>query len=80
MTVPRHEYPDQCEQEQSCLGQFAKFGLTGEETGDKESASNSSHAGEFQFRVGYKRDGRCVHDGGCVLSPLASGESRGMSG
>ena len=22
----------------------------------------------------------CVHDGGCVLSPLASGESGGMSG
>ena len=34
-SVPRHEYPDQCDQEQSRLGQFAKFGLAGEETGDR---------------------------------------------
>ena len=79
-TVPRHEYPDRCKREQSCLGQFAKFGLAGEETGDDKSGSDSSHAGEFQFGVGYKRDGHRVHDGGCVLSPLASRESRGMSG
>ena len=31
-SVPRHKYPDQCKQEQSCLGQFAKFGLAREET------------------------------------------------
>ena len=79
-SVPRHEYPDQCEQEQSCLGRFAKFGLAREETGDEESASDSSHAEEFWFRVGCKRDGCCIHDGGCVLSPLASGESGGTSG
>ena len=64
-TVPRHEYPDQCEREQSRLRQFAKFGLAGEETGDDESGSDSSHAREFRFGVGYKRDGHHVHDGGC---------------
>ena len=78
--VPRHEYPGQCEQEQSRLRRFAKFGLAGEETGDKGSASDSSHAEEFQFRVGYRRDGCRIHDGGCVLSPLVSGESGGTSG
>ena len=78
-TVPRREYPDQCEQEQSCLGRFAKFGLAGEETGDNDSGSDSSHAEEFQFGVGYKRNGCCVHDGGCVLSPLVSRESGGTS-
>ena len=78
-TVPRHEYPDRCEREQSRLGQFAKLGLTGEETGDDESGSDSSHAGEFRFRVGYKRNGRCIRDGGCILSPLASGGSGGTS-
>ena len=78
--VPRHEYPGQCEQEQSHLGRFTKFGLAGEETGDKGSASDFSHAEEFQFRVGYWRDGHHVCDGGCVLSPLASRESGGMSG
>ena len=78
-TVPRHEYPDCCEQEQSHLGRFAKLGLAGEETGDDNSGSNSSHAEEFRFRVGYKRNGRHIHDGGCVLSPLASGDSRGTS-
>ena len=79
-TVPRHEYPDQCEQEQSCLRQFAKLGLAGEETGDDDSGSNSSHAEEFQFRVGFKRDGHRVYDGGCILSSLASRDSGGMSG
>ena len=78
--VPRCKYPDQCEQEQSHLRQFAKFGLTREETGDDDSGSNSSHAKEFQFGVGYKRDGGCIYDGGCILSPLASGDSGGMSG
>ena len=77
--VPRCKYLDQCEQEQSHLGRFAKFGLAKEETGDDDSGSDSSHAGEFRFGVGYKRDGRCIHDGGCVLSPLASGESGGTS-
>ena len=72
-TVPRCKYPDQCEQEQSHLGRFAKFGLAGEESGDDDLGSNSSHAEEFRFRVGYKRDGRCIHDGGRILSPLASG-------
>ena len=48
-TVPRREYPDQCKREQSRLGRFAKFGLTGEETGDDDSGSNSSHAGEFSL-------------------------------
>ena len=76
--VPRRKYPDRCEQEQSCLRWFAKFGLAGEETGDDDSGSNSSHAREFWFRVGYKRDRRHVHDGGCVLSPLASRESRNV--
>ena len=28
--VPRHKYPDRCEREQSSLGQFAKFGITGD--------------------------------------------------
>ena len=79
-TVPRRKYPDQCEQEQSRLGQFAKFGLTREETGDDNSGSDSSHAKEFWFGVGYKRDGLCVHNGGYVLSPLASGDSGRMSG
>ena len=78
-SVPRREYPDQCKWEQSCLGWFAKFGLAREETGDNDSGSDSSHAEEFWFRVGYKRNGCRVHDGGCVLSPLASGESGGMS-
>ena len=77
-TVPRHEYPDRCEREQSRLGRFTKLGLAREETGDDESGSDSSHAAEFRFRVGFKRDGRCVRNGGCVLSPLASGDSRGM--
>ena len=36
-TVPRREYPDRCEREQSRLGWFAKFGLAGEETGDDKS-------------------------------------------
>ena len=31
-TVPRREYPDRCEREQSRLGRFSKFGLAGEET------------------------------------------------
>ena len=77
--VPRRKYPDQCEREQSRLGRFAKFGLAGEETGDDESGSDSSHAEEFRFRVGYKRGGRRIRDGRCVLSPLAGGDSRGMS-
>ena len=77
--VPRREYPDRCEREQSRLGRFAKFGLAGEETGDDESGSDSSHAEEFWFGVGYKRDGRCIRNGGCVLSPLASGDSGGTS-
>ena len=46
-TVPRHEYPDQCKQEQDHLRQFAKLGLTREQTGNKDSTSNSSHASEF---------------------------------
>ena len=79
-TVPRCEYPDQCDQEQSHLGWFAKFRLTGEETGDEGSASDSSHAGEFWFRVGYKRDGRHIHYGGSIISSLVSQESGGMSG
>ena len=79
-SVPRCKYPDQCKWEQSHLGQFAKFGLAREETGDNDSGSDSSHAEEFRFGVGYKRNGHHVHDGGCVLSPLASGESGGMSG
>ena len=79
-TVPRHKYPDRCEREQSCLGLFAKFGLAGEETGDDDLGSNSSHAKEFRFGVGYKRNGCRVHNGGCVLSPLVSGESGGTSG
>ena len=73
--VPRREYPDQCKQEQSRLGWFTKFRLAREETGDGNSGSDSSHAREFRFRVGYKGDGCCVHNGGCVLSPLASRES-----
>ena len=76
-SVPRCEYPDQCEREQSRLRRFTKLGLTGEETGDDELGSNSSHAEEFQFGVGYKGNGRHVYDGGCVLSPLASGDSGG---
>ena len=79
-TVPRHKYPDRCEREQSRLGRFAKLGLAGEETGDNESGSDSSHAREFRFGVGYKRNGRRIRDGGCVLSPLVSGESGGTSG
>ena len=78
-TVPRREYPDRCEREQNCLGRFAKFGLAGEETGDSESGSNSSHAEEFRFGVGYKGNGRRIRDGGCVLSPLVSGDSGGTS-
>ena len=77
--VPRHKYPDRYKQEQSCLRWFAKFGLAREETGDDNLGSDSSHAREFWFRVGYKRDGCCIHDGGCVLSALVSGESGGMS-
>ena len=50
--VPRHEYPDRCEREQSCLGQFAKLGLAREETGDNKSGSDSSHAEEFRFCQG----------------------------
>ena len=46
-TVPRCEYPDRCKREQSRLGRFAKLRLAGEETGDDESGSNSSHAEEF---------------------------------
>ena len=78
-TVPRREYPDRCEREQSCLGRFAKFGLAGEETGDNGLGSDSSHAKEFRFGVGYKRDGCHICDGRCVLSPLVSGDSGGMS-
>ena len=78
-TVPRREYPDQCKREQSRLGRFTKLGLTGEETGDNESGSNSSHAEEFRFGVGFKRDGRRIRNGGCVLSPLVSGDSGGTS-
>ena len=78
-TVPRREYPEQCEQEQSCLGRFAKLGLAREETGDDKSGSDSSHAEEFRFRVGYKRDGHCIRNGGCILSPLASRDSGGTS-
>ena len=78
-TVPRHEYPDRCEREQSRLGRFAKFGLAGEETGDNSLGSDSSHAKEFRFGVGYKRDGCHIRDGRCVLSPLVSGDSGGTS-
>ena len=78
-TVPRRKYPDRCEREQSRLGRFTKLGLTGEETGDDDSGSDSSHAEEFRFGVGYKRDGGHIRDGGCVLSPLASGDSGGAS-
>ena len=78
--VPRREYPDRCEREQSRLGWFARFGLAREETGDDESGSNSSHAKEFRFGVGFKRDGCRIRYGGCVLSPLASGNSGGASG
>ena len=78
-TAPRHEYPDQYTQEQSCLRRFDKFRLTGEETGDKGSSSDSSHAKEFWFRVGYKRDGCCIHYGGSVVSSLVSGKSGGTS-
>ena len=56
-TVPRRKYPDQCEREQSHLRRFAKWGLAREETGDDKSGSDSSHAEEFWFGVGYKRDG-----------------------
>ena len=79
-SVPRCKYPDQCDHEQSCLRRFTKFGLTGEETGDEGSASDSSHAREFWFRVGYKRDGHCIYHGGSVVSSLVSGKSGGMSG
>ena len=78
-TVPRCKYPDQCKREQSCLRQFAKLRLAGEETGNEESASNSSHAGGFQSGVGYKRDGYYIHHGGSIVSSLVSGESGGMS-
>ena len=77
-TVPRHEYPDQCEREQSRLRQFAKLGLAREETGNNELGSNSSHAEEFWFGVGYKRDEHHIRNGGCILSPLVSGDSGGM--
>ena len=43
-TVSRHEYPDCCEQEQSHLRWFAKFGLAREETGDDGSGSDSLFA------------------------------------
>ena len=78
-TVPKRKYPDRCEREQSCLRQFAKLGLAREETGDDKLGDDSSHAEEFWFRVGYKRDGRRIRDGGCILSPLASGDSGGTS-
>ena len=77
--VPRRKYPDQCEREQSRLRRLAKLGLAGEETGDDKLGSNSSHTEEFWFRVGYKRDGCHIRDGGCVLSPLASRDSQGTS-
>ena len=77
--VPRCEYPDRCKREQSRLGQFAQLGLAGEEMGDDESGSDSSHAEEFWFGVGFKKNGRRIHDGGCVLSPLVSRDSGGMS-
>ena len=79
-SVPRCEYPDRCDQEQSRLGQFTKLGLTREETGDDNLGSNSSHAEEFRFGVGYKRDGHHIYDGGYILSSLASRDSGGMSG
>ena len=46
-TVLRHKYPDCCAQEQDCIRRFTKLGLAGEETGDEDSTSNSSHASEF---------------------------------
>ena len=72
-SVPRCKYPDRCEREQSCLGRFAKFGLIREETGDDDSGSDSSHAEEFQFRVGYKRNVHRVHDGGASYLPWLAG-------
>ena len=78
-TVPRRKYPDRCKREQSRLRRFAKLGLAGEETGDDKLGSDSSHAEEFRFGVGYKRGGCRIHDGGCILSPLASGDSGGTS-
>ena len=72
-TVPRCKYPDRCKWERSHLGWFAKFGLAGEETGDDDSGSNSSHAGEFWFGVGYKRDGRHIYDGGASYLPWLAG-------
>ena len=57
LTVPRREYPDQCEREQSHLGRFAKLGLASEETGDNESGSDSSHAEEFRFGVALGAEG-----------------------
>ena len=76
-TVPRCKYPDRCKREQDRLGRFAKFGLAREESGDDKSGSDSSHAEEFRFGVGYKRNGHRVHNGGCILSPLASRDSVG---
>ena len=73
--VPRRKYPDQCIQEQDCLGQFAKFGLAGEQTDDKGSSSDSSHAKEFQFGVGFKGSGHCILDGGSIISSLDVGSS-----
>ena len=55
--VPRCEYPDRCEREQSHLGRFAKLGLAGEETGDDKSGSDSSHAKEFRFGVALGAEG-----------------------
>ena len=63
---------------QSHLRWFAKFRLAREETGDDDSGSDSSHAREFQFGVGYKRDGCCVHNGRYVLSPLATLGAKGV--
>ena len=71
--VPRHEYPDRCEREQSHLRQFTKFGLAREETGDDDSGSNSSHAREFWFGMGYKREGATFTMGGASYLPWLVG-------
>ena len=75
-----NKYPDRCKQEQDHLGQFTKFGLAGEQTGNEDNASDSSHALEFQFGMKCKNSHQCALNGGSIISPLDVRSSGGTSG
>ena len=76
----RQEYPTRCEREQDRLGWFAKFGLTGEQSGDNASEDDTDHSECWQFAprrpIGTSR----VLNGRSIAPSLVVGSSDGTSG